>query len=118
MILTDQEDQVKAIDQALWNLGGEAFLPHGTEADGRPLDQPVWISTKDENVNKADIILLCDRMQTEHLDQYDVVCEMFDGNDEEAVQHARQKWVTYKKDDHELSYWQQTAKGSWEKKAV
>jgi DNA polymerase-3 subunit chi len=42
---------------------------------------------------------------------------MFDGNDYEAVTSARARWKTYKAAGHDLTYWQQTDRGGWEKKA-
>jgi DNA polymerase-3 subunit chi len=40
---------------------------------------------------------------------------MFDGNDPEAVQSARDRWKTYKADGHSVTYWRQTDRGGWEK---
>ena len=34
-----------------------------------------------------------------------------------AVQAARDRWATLKKDGHDLTYWQQTKIGKWEEKA-
>ncbi len=41
---------------------------------------------------------------------------MFDGNDEAAVEQARQRWRDARAAGHALTYWQQTASG-WERKA-
>ncbi|AEV37245.1 DNA polymerase III, chi subunit [Pseudovibrio sp. FO-BEG1] len=42
---------------------------------------------------------------------------MFDGNDQEALQEARQRWMEVKNSDHELTYWAQTDNGGWDRKA-
>ena len=42
---------------------------------------------------------------------------MFDGHDDEAVSAARQRWKAHKDSGHALTYWQQTERGGWEKKA-
>ena len=41
---------------------------------------------------------------------------MFDGNDADAVEAARERWRRAKAAGHTLTYWQQTETG-WEKKA-
>lgn len=118
LVLARDEETVKDLDQALWTLGGEAFLPHGTKKDGRPEDQPIWLSTtsEPENQNNSEILVLCDQATLDEIDKFSICCEVFDGKDQQAVQHARDKWKQYKDADHELSYWQQTSQGGWEKK--
>ena len=49
---------------------------------------------------------------------FDLVCELFDGRDEAAVTAARSRWQSYKDAGHDLTYWQQTERGSWEQKAT
>lgn len=51
-----------------------------------------------------------------HLQDFDRVFDLFDGNDETAMQAARERWKTAKAAGHKLAYWQQGARG-WEKKA-
>jgi DNA polymerase-3 subunit chi len=40
----------------------------------------------------------------------------FDGNDEAALAAARAQWADLKNAGHDLTYWQQTDEGRWEKK--
>ncbi|MDC1482547.1 DNA polymerase III subunit chi, partial [Ascidiaceihabitans sp.] len=46
----------------------------------------------------------------------DRVCVLFDGNDPEALDRARQQWKTLKDAGASAQYWSQ-AEGNWEKKA-
>ena len=50
------------------------------------------------------------------LDDYELCAVLFDGNDEAAVAAARAQWQGFKDASHELTYWQQTDQGRWEKK--
>jgi DNA polymerase III subunit chi len=43
-------------------------------------------------------------------------CEMFDGNDEDAVAAARGRWKAYKEQGHATSYFQQDDGGRWQQK--
>ncbi len=38
-----------------------------------------------------------------------------DGNDDEALEGAREQWRGLKGAEHELTYWQQDASGRWNK---
>jgi DNA polymerase-3 subunit chi len=42
---------------------------------------------------------------------------MFDGNDDAAVEAARQRWSVASTAGHSLTYWQQTVAG-WEKRTI
>ena len=39
-----------------------------------------------------------------------------DGNDPEVVSAARERWKDYTQTGHSVAYWQQDARGGWEKK--
>jgi DNA polymerase-3 subunit chi len=78
--------------------------------------QPIWITPDDENPNAADILVLTDGAAAADVGNYRRCLEMFDGRDEAAVADARRRWTGYKAANHELTYWQQTERGGWEKK--
>lgn len=105
------------LNDQLWSYDAGSFLPHGTEKDGKAEKQPIWITEDDNNPNAAKILILTYGTNTESLETYDLCCEIFDGRNEDAVTHARQKWKIYKENENlELTYWQQGDTG-WEKKA-
>jgi len=109
-------DRVSAIDAALWEPAMPIWLPHGTEADGDADLQPVWITERDEAPNGPRFLFLIDGADSERLDQYDRVFDLFDGSDAAAVQAARQRWSRAKEAGHTLIYWRQGPRG-WEKGA-
>jgi len=84
-------------------------------ADGRPADQPVWITATDENPNGSDVLILTDGSTTARIGSFARVLEMFDGTDSTALQTARDHWKVYKADGHTVTYWKQTDRGGWEK---
>lgn len=112
-------ERVEALDSLLWTYRDESFIPHGAVRDGFEADQPVWLTTEDDNPNKANIRFLVDGSEVDELTDYERVVYMFDGHDNSSVEHARARWKFHKenKEGHELTYWQQTPNGGWEKKA-
>ncbi|MCC3859957.1 DNA polymerase III subunit chi [Pseudemcibacter aquimaris] len=105
------------IDQVLWTFDKECFLAHDTEKGKYPEDQPIYITTGDDNPASADVLVLTDGATTELLSGYNRVLEMFDGNNPTAVEEARERWKGYKDSGYDLTYWQQTENGGWTKKA-
>lgn len=49
--------------------------------------------------------------------QYERILNIFDGNDETALNNARAYWKQIKALDGELHYWQQNDRGVFEQKA-
>jgi DNA polymerase-3 subunit chi len=116
VVLAGSDARVEALNSLLWTYREESFLPHGSESDGNAAAQPIWLTAEDENPNRADVLVLTDGAESNQISAYVRCCEMFDGRDDEAVAFARARWTTYKAAGHELTYWQQTPQGGWEKK--
>lgn len=107
---------VEALNTHLWAYKAESFLPHGSEKDGNADQQPIWITDKEENPNDSKILILTHGAKNDNIKDYTLCCEMLNGNDQNAVAEARQRWKEYKNQGFEITYWQQGQNG-WEKKA-
>ena len=79
--------------------------------------QPIFLTDQPGNPNQAQLLLLCDGASRADLEAFDLVCELFDGNDEAIVAAARSRWRDYKAAGHTLVYFQQNDAGRWEEKA-
>lgn len=117
-ILLGNAERVEFINSLLWTYSEESFLPHGSKRDGFAEEQPIFISADETNENNALLLILADGAQIaiEKLDAYERVLNIFDGNDETALNNARAYWKEIKSLGGELHYWQQNANGSFEQK--
>jgi DNA polymerase-3 subunit chi len=116
VVTVGSEARLAHLDGYLWTYNPASFLGHGSGADPHAAKQPIWLSQKVENPNKASVLFLLDGMEAGDSKHFTLCCDLFDGNDEDAVAAARSRWKTLKDAGHELTYWQQGDKG-WEKKA-
>jgi DNA polymerase-3 subunit chi len=116
VVMAGSVERVSALDDALWTYNERSFLPHGTARDGYPEDQPVWLTTEAENPNGAKVLVLTDGA-TGEVGGWSMVLEIFDGNSDDAVTAARERWKAHKAAGHELTYWKQSDEGKWEKAA-
>ena len=59
-IFTTNQARLKEIDDGLWSYGKNKFIPHVTisDKDFDLIRQPILISHKEENANKADYLVL------------------------------------------------------------
>lgn len=104
---------------AFVDIQRRVFLPHGSKKDGFAEEQPIFISANEDNANNASLLILADGAMpdTETLKQYERILNIFDGNDETALNNARAYWKQIKALDGELHYWQQNDRGVFEQKA-
>jgi len=108
-------ERMEALSAHLWTFRKDSFLPHGTAKDGQAALQPIWLTVQEERPNEAEVLFLIDGARHEQLDRFNLVCEVFDGNDSACVEGARMRWAEHKKAGYALAYWQQGEKG-WTKK--
>jgi len=117
VIQAGSEERLRALDAHLWTYAEESFLPHSMVRDGNEGLQPVWLTLEEDNPNGAQVRFLVDGAQADDLSAHLRAVYMFDGHDADALDHARGRWKIEKARGHELTYWQQNARGGWERKA-
>ena len=116
MVVASNDQHLSQLSQALWTYQDDSFLPHGLMTDAFADRQPVLLSTNMVNLNQAKILFLTDQSKfPDTPDQYTIIANLFDHNDQEAMQLARSAWKTLK-DQYHLTYWQQISR-KWVKQA-
>lgn len=110
-------ERLEAINTSLWTYRDNSFLPHGSQEDGAPAEQPIFLTTGDDNPNAAKVLFLVDGAAPADLSGYERCVLLFDGQDPAAVAQARLQWTALKAEGHDATYWLQNESGGWEKKA-
>jgi DNA polymerase-3 subunit chi len=116
VVMLGSEERVEQLDNLLWTYSERGFLPHGSARDGFAADQPVWLTSREENPNGAQMLVLADGARSTHIGEFERCLELFDGRSEDAVAAARLRWKSYREAGHDVVYWQQDARGKWERK--
>jgi DNA polymerase-3 subunit chi len=117
VVIAGSQERVDHLDALLWTYNDASFLPHGSARDGDAARQPIWLTTADENPNRATALVLLDGATSAHLGDFARCFDIFDGNDTDAVAAARERWKGVKAAGHQITYWQQTEAG-WDKHAA
>jgi DNA polymerase-3 subunit chi len=116
VVVSGSTERVEALNAALWTYEQLSFLPHGSAKDGQAEEQPIWLTTEDENPNGASVLVLTDGVGSSHLGEFARCLDIFDGRDPDAVAAARERWKRAKDAGHALAYWQQNEAGGWERR--
>lgn len=114
VVMASSAERVAALDTALWTYDDRSFLPHGSKRDGFAEEQPIWLTVDPENPNGAKVLVLADGAVAD-VGGWPMVLEIFDGNSDDAVAAARERWKAHKAAGHELTYWKQDDQGKWER---
>lgn len=119
VVKTVSDERVTYLDGYLWTFNDESFLPHGCKKDGFVEQQPIFLTADNQNPNGATFLFLVDgaTAESDELQNFERVFNLFDGNSEPALVQARAFWKACKEAGFEVYYWQQTATGKWEQKA-
>ena len=109
-------DRLDWLDEKLWL--GEGFLPHGRAGGEFDADQPVLLTTSAEAPNGAVCLMAVDGADVtpEEVGSLERSCILFDGNDGNAVEAARDQWRKLTEAGCSAQYWSQES-GRWAKKA-
>ena len=116
IVQAGSNERVEALDASLWTYSDDGFLPHGTDQQDSPQNQPVLLTIETTNQNKAQIRFLVDGAEIDDVSEYERAIYMFNGLDETDLKNARTQWKGYKNTDHDLTYWAQDGNGKWNKK--
>lgn len=108
LIFSSDQTRIKEIDDGLWSYGKNKFIPHITIFDKNfTLErQPILISNKEENSNKADYLVLTEMTSESFISNFSRIFYFYDSLNLEAAKTAAKKYQklatkfnSYKKED-------------------
>ncbi|OAN70263.1 DNA polymerase III subunit chi [Jannaschia sp. EhC01] len=105
------------LDEQLWLVPEDGFLPHGRAGGPHDADQPVLL-TMGAAGNDPTCLVSVDGASVEaaEVGAMERVMVLFDGHDEVALQTAREQWKALTAAGVAAKYWSE-ASGRWEMKA-
>lgn len=112
------EAMLERLDAALWLGDDAAFLPHGRAGGAHDADQPVLLTTQAQAANRPDCIVAVEgaALVPDEVSGLKRAMIVFDGQDPQAVQGARDQWRAMKDAGVKAQYWSEET-GRWTKKA-
>lgn len=117
-VATSSVERVKELSSKLWGAGPTVFIPHGFEGEPQPEQQPIYLSDSGRFPNGARYCFYLDGAVPEDVSAMERASVMFDGNDEGAVQQAREMWRRFKGEGVVIRYWKQDEDGRWKDQAA
>ena len=117
VVQTASREYAEALDGHLWSYREDSFLPHGLANERAAPRHPVVLTPEPLNPNGAQVRFVVEGAPLPDPGDYVRVVLLFDGGDDRALAAARESWKAAKSAGHDVTYWQQSETGKWEKKA-
>ena len=116
LVVASDEAQAAAIDEGLWEISPDSFLPHGrVAADDAGTDQPVLIAPDCAAANGARHIALVDGRWRDEALAFERAFHFFDAA---TIADARRAWKALAGQERVIrKYWAQDENGRWGKVA-
>ena len=115
LVRVGSQERLDSLDGLLWTYRDESFLPHGRFDSEDAERQPILLTLDADNANSAQILFLTDPSAAFDVEQFERVALVFDGNDQDSVAAARERWKEARSKDAAVSYWRQSEGGRWTK---
>ncbi|MDC0349134.1 DNA polymerase III subunit chi [Alphaproteobacteria bacterium] len=115
LVLCKSEEEVKTLNVSLWTYHPTSFLPHGTEKEGVPEEQPIWLSTKIETVNEPTACVTTLPKSLKEISSFKMVIYFFE---EAEKKDFIPLWKEAQKIKNDVILWVQDPKGLWVKEKI
>jgi DNA polymerase-3 subunit chi len=114
VVLGTSEERLSALDTALWVDDPGSFLAHGRRGDPYPEDQPIYLTTVEENPNGARVLVLIDGAEARSLEGYMRCLHVFEGHDARRLAAARARYEACRAAGLAVTFHRQDSAGRWE----
>lgn len=116
LVLVGDKTLENQIDNSLWSFSSTKFIPHGCSNDTLPHLQPIYITTNYENPNQAQILTVINPINLDdtYIDRFKKVLIVFNTNETDKKQSARNLYSYLQKSAYRLQYFQQTEQLEWQ----
>ncbi len=116
VVVARDAEHLRHLDEWLWSYRNDSFLPHGLASAAFAERQPVLLAADVTNPNGANLLVLVDGLLPAEDAPFARVVDLFDGNDQEALTAARERWRAWRERRvGALVYYQQQEAGGWQK---
>ena len=115
LLLFKDKEKCLSINEQLWTYKQNSFLPHISEDDQiyDNIDVPVYLSTKNENPFKAELLFSIDGFLPDNIDHFERVIIIIDVNDELLNEKYKKYYLDINKNFEDIVFYKSDDNGKW-----
>ncbi len=115
LLLFKDKEKCLSINEQLWTYKQNSFLPHILEDDQiyDNIDVPVYLSTKNENPFKAELLFSIDGFLPDNIDHFERVIIIIDVNDKLLNEKYKNYYLDINKNFEDIVFYKSDDNGKW-----
>ena len=115
LLLFKDKEKCLSINEQLWTYKQNSFLPHISEDDQiyDNIDVPVYLSTKNENPFKAELLFSIDGFLPDNIDHFERVIIIIDVNDKLLNEKYKNYYLDINKNFEDIVFYKSDDNGKW-----
>ena len=115
LLLFKDKEKCLSINEQLWTYKQNSFLPHISEDDKiyDDIDVPVYLSTKNENPFKAELLFSIDGFLPDNIDHFERVIIIIDVNDELLNEKYKNYYLDINNNFEDIVFYKSDDNGKW-----
>jgi DNA polymerase-3 subunit chi len=117
-VIAPDDEKLKALSNAIWSYEETSFIPHGGADEPNAAQQKICLWTDETAPNAATFVFYVEGAMPQNIQNFERASILFNGNDEAAVQSARETWKRLKGEGATIRYWKQDDEGRWKDQAA
>ena len=112
VVIFETKEALKDISIMLWSKKPESFLPHSIERDNLGNDSPIYLTTKEDNPNKAEIIFSPEGVLIKKSKNWKRCIYIFDHDDNSSFDRLKEYYFLLENSKEKIELYEQN-KGNW-----
>ena len=112
VVIFETKEALKDISIMLWSKKPESFLPHSIERDNLSNDSPIYLTTREENPNKSQIIFSPESALVKKSKNWKRCIYIFDHDDNSSFDRLKEYYFLLENSKEKIELYEQK-KGNW-----
>ncbi len=112
VVIFETKEALKDISIMLWSKKPETFLPHSIERDNLSNDSPIYLTTREENPNKSQIIFSPEGALVKKSKNWKRCIYIFDHDDNSSFDRLKEYYFLLENSKEKIELYEQN-KGNW-----
>ncbi|MDD4519806.1 MAG: DNA polymerase III subunit chi [Alphaproteobacteria bacterium] len=117
LIFSNKKERLSFLSTFLWTHNSKVFIPHGTDKEAFKEEQPILLTSKEENQNKATLLVLLDGSLFKDLSGFKRCLYFSQENDPKTIQNALEFYKKALQEEADIFCWQEDKSGRWVSKS-
>ena len=112
VVIFETKEVLKDISIMLWSKKPESFLPHSIERDNLSNDSPIYLTTREGNPNKSQIIFSLEGVLVKKSKNWKRCIYIFDQDDISTFDRLKEHYFLLENSEEKIELYEQN-KGNW-----